>query len=67
MKPDAPETSLPPTTPRAPSLELPAPSVPTRAPRRGHTGKAAEYGPLDRAAEAWTHRELTECLRRNLD
>ena len=83
MKPEAPETSLPPTTPglrlwssersefkkkkkkMAPSLELPAPSVPTRAPRRGNRGKAAKNGPLDRAAESWTDRELTECLHRN--
>ena len=36
-------------------------------PRRGNTGNAAKYGPLDRAAESWTDRELTECLRRNLD
>ena len=67
MKPEAPETSLPPTTPRAPSLELPAPPEPSRAPSWGNTGNAAKYGPIDRAAESWTDRELTECLRRNPD
>ena len=67
MKPEAPPEPSTPTTPRAPSLELPAPPVPTGAPRRGSTGNAAKYGPLDRAAESWTDRELTECLRRNPD
>ena len=67
MKPEAPPEPSTPTTPRAPSLELPAPPVPTGAPRRGNRGKAVKYGPLDRAAESWTDRELTECLRRNPD
>ena len=56
---------LTPATPQAPSLQPTAPPVPTGAPRRGHRGNAAKYGPLDRAAESWTDRELTECLRRN--
>ena len=38
-----------------------------KSPRRGNRGKAAKYGPLDRAAESWTDRELTECLRRFID
>ena len=67
MQPEATKQGSTPTTPRAPSLELPAPPEPTRAPRRGNRGKAAKYRPLDRAAESWTDRELTECLRRNLD
>ena len=64
--PAPPEPSTP-TTPQAPSLQPTAPPMPTRAPRRGNRGNAAKYGPLDRAAESWTDRELTECLRRNLD
>ena len=65
MKPEATKQDSTPQTPGSPYLPLPAPSVPTRAPRRGNTGNAVKYGPLDRAAESWTDRELTECLRRN--
>ena len=51
-----------PSTPGSPSLEPTAPPEPTQAPRRGNTGNAARYGPIDRVAESWTDRELTECL-----
>ena len=67
MKPEATESSLNTNNAQAPSLQPTAPSLPTGAPRRGNTGNAAKYGPIDRAAESWTDRELTECLRRNLD
>ena len=67
MKPEAPPEPSIPTTTQAPSLQPTARSLPTGAPRRGNTGNAAKYGPIDRAAESWTDRELTECLRRNLD
>ena len=67
MKPEAPPEPSTPTTPR-PRLWSPQPRPsPHGAPRRGNTGNAAKYGPLDRAAESWTDRELTECLRRNPD
>jgi hypothetical protein len=67
LEPTAPPEPSTPTTTQAPSLQPTAPPVPTRARRRGHRGNAAKYGTLDRAAESWTDRELTECLRRNLD
>ena len=67
MKPEAPPEPSTPTTPRAPSLEPPAPPEPTQAQDGATTGNAAKYGPLDRAAESWTDRGLTECLRRNPD
>ena len=66
MKPEATESSLNTNNAQAPSLQPTARSLPTGAPRRGNTGNAAKYGPIDRAAESWTDRELTECLRRNL-
>ena len=67
MQPEATKQGSTPQTPGSSSLQPTAPPVPTRAPRRGHRGNAAKYGPIDRAAESWTDRELTECLRRNLD
>ena len=67
MKPVTPETSLDTKPVQAPSLEPTAPPEPSRAPSWGNTGNAAKYGPIDRAAESWTDRELTECLRRNPD
>ena len=67
LQPTAPPKPSTPATPQAPSLDLPAPPEPSRAPSWGNTGNAAKYGPIDRAAESCTDRELTECLRRNLD
>ena len=65
MKPEATPRPSTPTTTQGPSLEPTAPLEPTGAPRRGHGGYAASYGPINRAAEAWTDRELSKCLRRN--
>ena len=67
MKPEALSCPTRPSTPQDPSLIPTSQPVPTRAARRGNTGNAAKYGPIDRAAESWTDRELTECLRRNPD
>ena len=79
MKPDTTETSYPVSAansparafytshPAGPVQVLPAPPVPTGATSWGHRGNASGYGSIDRAAEAWTARELSECLRRNLD
>ena len=68
MKPEAPPWRLlhQPRPGPVSGADGPTPE-PTRAPKRGHRGNAARYGPIDRAAESWPDRELTECLRRNPD
>ena len=65
MQPEATKQGSTPTTRRFLVSAANSPARAHRAPRRGHRGNAASYGPINRAAESWTDRELTECLRRN--
>ena len=67
MKPEAPPEPSTPTTP-GPRLWSSQPRPCPLVPRDGATrAMRPSTGHIDRAAESWTDRELTECLRRNLD
>ena len=68
MKPEAPPVAFYTNHAQGPVSAANSPARAHKEPQDGATGAiAAKYGPLDRAAESWTDRELTECLRRNLD